>query len=139
MNTQLAPLLVALLGAGGCVSMSVEADLGPRITRDLIAAIVPGQTHRAEVLERLGPPDEYLRSEVAGALGDDEARVAGAVRLGNRAIDMLTWQRDRMRSHGRWWLFYVRVDMIVASDLLMIVFDEHEIVSEVSFREVLGD
>ncbi len=39
----------------------------------------------------------------------------------------------------RWWLFYVRVDMIVASDLLMVVFDEREIVSEVSFREVLGD
>ncbi len=137
MIARLAPLVALLLVGGGCISITAEADLGPRISPAVVEQILPGQADRAEVLERLGPPDEYLRSEVAGALGDDEARVAGAVRLGNRAIDVLTWQRDRMRSHGRWWLFYVHVDMIVASDLLMIVFDENEMVSEVSYREAV--
>jgi hypothetical protein len=131
----LALLLLVLADATACVSMSAEADLGPRISADVLEAIVPGETGRAEVLARLGPPDEYLRSEVAGALDDDALRLTEAVQLGNRALDVLTWQHDRLRMHGRWWLFVLRARTTVRSDLLMIVFDEHEVVSEVSFRE----
>ena len=134
---RVALLLGALLGTSGCISMSADADLGPRISPHVLETLVPGQTARAEVLERLGPPDEYLRSEVAGALGDDERRVSGAVRLGNRAIDVLTWQHDRMRIRGYWWIFGVSARTTVRSDLLMIVFDENEVVSEVSFREAV--
>ena len=135
MIARLTPLVALLLVGSGCISITAEADLGPRISPAVVEQILPGQADRAEVLERLGPPDEYLRSEVAGALGDDVVRVSGAVRLGNRAIDVLTWRYDRMRVRGRWWLFFLGVDTTVRSDLLMIVFDENEMVSEVSYRE----
>lgn len=135
MSSRLAPLAIWLLVGSGCVSITADADLGPRISPAVVEQILPGQASRAEVLQRLGPPDEYLRSEVEGALGDDAVRVSGAVRLGNRAIDVLTWRYDRMRVRGRWWIFFLGVDTTVRSDLLMIVFDENEIVSELSFRE----
>ncbi len=137
MTARVALLLAALLGTSGCISMSADADLGPRISPAVLQTIVPGQTGRAEVLARLGPPDEYLRSEVAAALGDDETRISGAVRLGNRGIDVLTWQHDRLRIRGRWWLFAVSAHTTVRSDLLMIVFDENEVVIELSFREAV--
>ncbi len=137
MNRRLALPLLWLLAGSGCISITADAELGPRISPAVLEQIVPGRADRAQVLERLGPPDEYLRSEVAGALGDDTVRVSGAVRLGNRAIDVLTWRYDRMRVHGRWWLFFLGLDTTVRSDLLMIVFDEDERVREVSFREAV--
>ncbi len=137
MNRRLALPLLWLLAGSGCISITADAELGPRISPAVLEQIVPGRADRAQVLERLGPPDEYLRSEVAGALGDDTVRVSGAVRLGNRAIDVLTWRYDRMRVRGRWWLFFLGLDTTVRSDLLMIVFDEDELVREVSFREAV--
>ncbi len=137
MNRRLALPLLWLLAGSGCISITADAELGPRISPAVLEQIVPGRADRAQVLERLGPPDEYLRSEVAGALGDDAVRVSGAVRLGNRAIDVLTWRYDRMRVRGRWWLFFLGLDTTVRSDLLMIVFDEDELVREVSFREAV--
>lgn len=137
MNRRLALPLLWLLAGSGCISITADAELGPRISPAVLEQIVPGLADRAQVLERLGPPDEYLRSEVAGALGDDTVRVSGAVRLGNRAIDVLTWRYDRMRVRGRWWLFFLGLDTTVRSDLLMIVFDEDELVREVSFREAV--
>ncbi len=137
MNRRLALPLLWLLAGSGCISITADAELGPRISRAVLEQIVPGRADRAQVLERLGPPDEYLRSEVAGALGDDTVRVSGAVRLGNRAIDVLTWRYDRMRVRGRWWLFFLGLDTTIRSDLLMIVFDEDELVREVSFREAV--
>lgn len=137
MNRRLALPLLWLLAGSGCISITADAELGPRISPAVLEQIVPGRADRAQVLERLGPPDEYLRSEVAGALGDDTVRVSGAVRLGNRAIDVLTWRHDRMRVRGRWWLFFLGLDTTVRSDLLMIVFDEDELVREVSFREAV--
>ncbi len=125
---------LAALVLSGCVSISARADFGPRISPHVLDQIVPGETTRAEVLERLGPPAEFLRAEVSDALGDDGMRVSGAVRLGNRALDVLTWQHDRFRSFGRWWIVYLRVDSVARSDLLMIVFDERDLVREVSFR-----
>jgi hypothetical protein len=136
-NRRLALPLLWLLAGSGCISITADAELGPRISPAVLEQIVPGRADRAQVLERLGPPDEYLRSEVAGALGDDTVRVSGAVRLGNRAIDVLTWRYDRMRVRGRWWLFFLGLDTTVRSDLLMIVFDEDELVREVSFREAV--
>lgn len=137
MNRRLALPLLWLLAGSGCISITADAELGPRISPAVLEQIVPGRADRAQVLERLGPPDEYLRSEVAGALGDDTVRVSGAVRLGNRAIDVLTWRYDRMRVRGRWWLFFLGLDTTIRSDLLMIVFDEDELVREVSFREAV--
>ena len=100
----------------------------------MLDRIEPGQTTRQEVLALLGPPEEFLRSEVGSALDDDTVRVSGAIQLGNRALDAFTWQHDRLESRGRWWLLYMWLDTTVESDILMIVFDERDLVSEVGFR-----
>jgi hypothetical protein len=135
MSRLIAPLVAVLLGSSGCVWMAGDAELGPRISPAVLDTIVTGRTKRAEVLARLGPPDEYLRSEVTTALGDDETRVSGAIRLGNRAIDVLTWRHDRLRFRGRWWILALTSTATLRSDVLMIVFDADDVVAEVSFRE----
>ena len=124
-----------LLVLPGCLSMSASATFGPRISSEVLVSIVPGKTSKAEVVARLGPPEEYLRQEVAAGLSDDEARISGAIQLGNRAHDVLTWQHDRFQARGRWWLLYLWIDSEVDSDVLMIVFDEQERVRDISFRE----
>jgi len=135
MSARLAILMAILLAESGCISISADAELGPRISPGALTSIVPGETDRAKVLELLGPPDEYLRSEVASALGDDALRVSGAVRLGNQAIDVLTWRHDRLRVRGHWWIVFATAETTLRSDLLMVVFDQDAIVTEVSFRE----
>ncbi len=118
----------------GCLSISASAAFGPHLSPAVLDLIEPGQTTRKEVLALLGPPEEFLRSEIASALDDDTVRVSGAIQLGNRALDAFTWQHDRLESRGRWWLLYMWLDTTVESDILMIVFDERDLVSEVSFR-----
>ncbi len=127
-------LCAALLALPGCVSISVSAALGPRLSPQLLDLVVPGETTRAQVLEVLGPPEEYLRHEFLDSLGDDATRVSGAVRIGNRAQDVFTWQHDRFDARGRWWLLYLWIDTNVESDILMITFDERDMVREVAFR-----
>ena len=81
---RLAALLPALL-LSGCLYAQASAHFGSVLDPEVIARIVPGRTTKAEVLELLGPPEEYLRSEVIGSLGDETTRITGAVALGNRA------------------------------------------------------
>ena len=126
-----------LLALPGCLSMSASASFGPRISSEVLVGIVPGETSKAEVVAKLGPPEEYLRQEVAAGLSDDEARISGAIQLGNRAHDVLTWQHDWFHARGRWWLLYLWIDSEVDSDVLMIVFDEQERVRDISFRETV--
>ena len=132
-------LCAVLLALCGCFSMSASSALGPRISADVVERIVPGRTTLAEVLADLGPPEEFLRPEVVNALDDEGVRVSGAIRVGNRAHDVLTWQHDRFDSRGRWWLFYLWVDTTVDSDILMVVFDERDRVREVSFRKAVHE
>ena len=127
-------LAAAAATLSGCLSISASAAFGPQLSAAVLDRIEPGQTTRKEVLALLGPPEEFLRSEIASALDDDTVRVSGAIQLGNRALDAFTWQHDRLESRGRWWLLYMWVDTTVESDILMIVFDERDTVSEVSFR-----
>lgn len=127
-------LCAGLLTLCGCLSMSASTSLGPRISPAVVERIQPGRTTLAEVLAELGPPEEFLRPEVVSSLDDENVRVSGAIRVGNRAHDVLTWQHDRFDARGRWWLFYLWTDAVVDSDILMIVFDEHDRVREVSYR-----
>jgi hypothetical protein len=131
-------LLGALVALPGCLSMSASTEFGPRISNNVLAQIQPGETTRAELLTRLGPPSEFLAPEVGTALGDDEARLAGAIRVGNRAHRVLTWQHERLRARGRWWLIYLWTEAVVDSDVLMVVLDENNVVSAVGLRRA-GD
>ena len=77
-----------------------------------------------------------MRSEVLAALGDETARVSGAVALGNRAQDAFTYQRDILSARGSLLVLYNYVRGRIETDLLVIFFDEEDRVREISFRTV---
>ena len=52
------------------------------------------------------------------------------------ALDVLTWQHDRLRARGRFWLFYLWVESEVESRILMISFDAQDRVRDLSLREL---
>ena len=130
---RLAALLPALL-LSGCLYVQASGHFGSVLDPEVIGRIVPGRTTKGEVLELLGPPEEFLRSEVAGSLGDENIRVTGAVALGNRARDAFTYQRDTLSARGSILLLYNRVRSEIVSDLLVVFFDEKDLVREVSVR-----
>ena len=120
--------LIALLGR-------MLASEGEQLEHDLLTA------HRRlddplQVLDLLGPPEEFLRSEVLGSLGDDSSRVSGAVALGNRAQDAFTYQLDTLSAWASMLLFYNHVRGQIETDLLVIFFDQEDRVREVSLRTV---
>ncbi len=132
------PLLALAMLLPGCAYVTASGSFGPVLDPELIAGIEPGRTTKREVLALLGPPEEYLRSEVLEALGDDTTRVRNATALGNRARDAFSWQHDRLRGNATMLLFYNRARAHFESDLLVIFFDDEDRVREVSFRTVEG-
>jgi len=129
-------LCTLALSLSGCLSISATARFGPWFPDETLARIVPGETTRAMVLAELGPPDEFLRTEVVDALNDDEARISRSIQIGNRALDVLTWQHDRLRARGRFWLLYLWLENEVESRILMISFDAQDRVRDLSLREL---
>lgn len=130
--------LCCTLLLSGCLYVSASGSYGPVLDPEIIGSIVPGTTTRREVLEWLGPPEEFLRSEVIESLGDETTRVSGAIALGNRAQDAFTYQHDDFKGSGNVFLFYNRFHARVESDVLVVFFDGQDRVREVSFRTVQG-
>ena len=128
-------LMPALL-LSGCLYISASGSFGSYLDPEVVSRIVPGESTKGQVLELLGPPEEFVRSEVLGSLGDETARVAGAVSLGNRAQDAFTYQRDTLSARGSLLILYNRARARIETDLLVIFFDEEDRVREISFRTV---
>ncbi len=133
-----AALLPALL-LSGCLYVSASGVFGSALDPEVFTKIVPGQTSKRQVLDLLGPPEEFVRSEVLAALGDETARLSGAVALGNRAQDAFTYQRDTLTARGSVWILYNYIRARTESDLLVIFFDREDVVREVSFRKASGE
>ena len=130
-----AGLLPALL-LTSCLYVSASGAFGSYLDPAAVSQIVPGESTKGQVLDLRGPPEEFLRSEVLGSLGDDAARLSGAVALGNRAQDAFTYQLDTLSAWASMLLFYTHVRGQIETDLLVIFFDEEDRVREVSFRTV---
>jgi hypothetical protein len=130
-----AALLPALL-LSGCLYVQASGSFGSYVDPALVSKIVPGETTKGQVLELLGPPEEFVRSEVLRSLGDETARVAGAVSLGNRAQDAFTYQRDTLKARGSLLVLGNLVRAQIETDLLVVFFDDQDRVREVSFRKV---
>lgn len=126
----------AVAWLSGCVYVAASGSFGPELDPAVVATLVPGETTLAEVLERLGPPQEYVRPEVLASLGDETTRVDGAIALGNRARDAFTWQYDDLTGWGTFLVFYNRIQIDAESELLVVFFDENDVVREVSLREL---
>jgi hypothetical protein len=126
--------LLPVLLLSGCLYVSASGAFGSVLDPEVVARIVPGETTKSEVLALLGPPEEYLRSEVLESLGDEHTRVAGAVALGNRAQDAFTYKYDDFSGSGNVFLLYNRFSGRVESDLLVVFFDREDRVREIAFR-----
>lgn len=120
----------------GCIYVAASGSFGPTLDPALVATIVPGKTTMAEVLDRLGPPLEYVRPEILASLGDETTRVDGAIALGNRSRDAFTWQYDELRGWGTFLVLYNRIQIDAESELLVVFFDGNDIVREVSHRQL---
>jgi len=127
-------LLLVALAPCGCFYVRATGVYGPVLDPEVVSTIVPGETTKAGVLELLGPPEEYVRSEVLDAMVDDTTRVAGAVAIGNRALDAFTYKRDVLAGRGAIYLFYNFADVQIESELVVIFFDAEDRVREVSTR-----
>ena len=79
-----AALLPALL-LSGCLYVSASGASGSFLDPAVVSRIVPGESTKGQVLELLGPPEEFVRSEVLGSLGDETARGFPATPLPPRA------------------------------------------------------
>jgi len=130
-----ASLLPTLL-LTSCLYVSASGAFGSYIDPAAVSQIVPGESTKGQVLDLLGPPEEFLRSEVLTSLGDDASRVSGAVALGNRAQDAFTYQLDTLSAWASMLLFYNHVRGRIETDLLVIFFDPGDRVREISFRTV---
>lgn len=128
--------LLALLPA--CLYVGVDTRLGPRLSPEVVARIVPGRTTMGEVLALLGPPNEYKRPELTAALLDDRTRLEGALAAAHRAEDVFTWQADQVDGDGTVLLLLnvFRVDS--RSDLLVVFFDEAGVVVDLAFAQGIG-
>ena len=132
---RVAGLLPTLL-LTSCLYVSVSGAFGSYIDPAAVSEIVPGESTKGQVLDLLGPPEEFLRSEVLTSLGDDASRVSGAVALGNRAQDAFTYQLDTLSAWASMLLFYNHVRGQIETDLMVIFFDQENRVREISFRTV---
>jgi hypothetical protein len=127
-------LLMLLVLLPGCLFVGGRARVGAPVSAAAAAAIVPGQTTKGELLALLGPPTEFKRPELDSALLDDELRLSGALATARRAENALTWQHDRVAAAGTVLLLFNRVSARTSTDLLVVFFDEHDVVSAVAFR-----
>ena len=124
MTPRLALLLLLLLAAPGCLYIGARGRVGPRLDPALAARIEPGVTTRTEVLELLGPPDEFLTAEETALLLDDAARLSEALDVARRAERAFTWQIDHFELDGTFLLLYTYFDIETEPELLVIWFDD---------------
>ena len=140
MRTSVLRLLACIgLALPSCLYVGGSGGFGATIDPAKVAAIKPGKTTKAEVLQLLGPPSEFKRPEANEALVDDTVRLSGAVALGNRAHDVFTYQFDQIGVDGTWLVLFLYAKGKVDSDLLVIFFDAQDVVKDLSFREVTRD
>ena len=131
---RLVACVLALVLGPSCLYTGGHGSLGPALSDEAVARIVPGVSTKAEVLTLLGPPNEYKRPELEAVMRDDSSRLASALAVARRQQDVFTWQRDEVRFSGFWLLFYNRLAAETDSDLLVVFFDQHDVVRDVALR-----
>ena len=131
--------LIALVTAlPGCLYVGGKAAIGPRWNKAVPRQIVPGRSTKADVLALLGPPNEYTRPELVAALADDRARLSGALAMANRSHRVFTWQYDEVELDGTVLLLFNAFGAEAVTDLLVVFFDEYDVVTDVAVRSTTG-
>ena len=132
MKTVLIGVLMASLS--GCIVFDDRA--GEPVTAVDAAAILPGQTTREEVLQRLGPPTGYYTMDLEAVV----TRAGDPLQAGwapTRADDdVFAYQQVNITGNIAFFpILFTRVRSSVLTRTLVVFFDEAGVVKYVSFRE----
>ncbi len=134
-SSALVPLcLLVALTCPGCLYVTAKGAFGADLDPAAIDKILPGKSTKGDVLRLLGPPEEYVRSEVLSSMLDEESRIVGAIHLGNRAHDAFTYQFDRVQASGTFLLLFGTFVGVAESDIVLVLFDDSDVVQEISVR-----
>jgi hypothetical protein len=125
-------LLLLLLCATGCVIGRYEEGLP--VAADKVPLIVPGQTTKAEILDWFGAPSGLADAQLLESFLVDRELAPGPV-VDLPFADVLVFRLTRGQLEGVVLILFNMVDFRVASDTLVVFFDEHDKVSEYGFRK----
>ncbi len=125
--------LAVLVWLPGCLVLGGSTAGPPVPDEQALASIVPGRTTRAELVQRLGPPDEYRDASFAAAVMHDDSQ-AQRVLEEHAVFDRraATWTREH-RSDRIWllWPLYSNRQTDIRTDRLVVLFDTAGVVSAI--------
>lgn len=116
-------LVAALAVAPGCVIGRYSE--GQTIPADQIPRIVPGTTTKAEILEWFGAPQSYADATFLEDFMSERELVPGPV-VDLPFADVLVYRFTEGELRGLVMILYNHIRLDVASDTLVIYFDEQD-------------
>jgi len=125
-------LLLSLCCAAGCVIGRYEEGLP--VAAEKVPQIVPGHTTKAEILDWFGAPSGLADAQLLESFLVDRELVPGPV-VDLPFADVLVFRLTRGQLEGIVLIVFNKVDFHVASDTLIVFFDEHDRVSHYGFRK----
>lgn len=128
--------LLALACAGwlGAGCFSIEVVAGNRVPKEHIPQIQPGQTTKAEILDWFGAPEDYTDPSGLRRVLDDGVVLPEDV-LSLPYADVLVFETTRGRVKGVLLILFNWFDVKVASDRLVVFFDDEDRVLYYGYRE----
>lgn len=126
----LALVCAAWLGTG-CFSIEVVA--GNQVPAERIPQIQPGQTTKAEVLDWFGAPEDYTDPSGLRRVLDDGVMLPEDV-LSLPYADVLVFETTRGRVKGVLMILFNWFEVKVASDRLVVFFDDQDRVLYYGYR-----
>jgi hypothetical protein len=121
---------VAWFGAG-CFSIQVVS--GNQVPGERVAQIQPGATTKAEILEWFGAPEDYTDPSGLRRVLDDGVVLPEDV-LSLPYADVLVFETTRGRVKGVLTILFNWFDVKVASDRLVVFFDDQDRVLYYGYR-----
>jgi hypothetical protein len=118
--------------AAGCFSIRVVS--GNQVPVERISQLRPGETTKAQVLEWFGAPEDYTDPSGLRRVLDDGVVLPEDV-LALPYADVLVFETTRGRVKGVFTIFFNWFDVKVASDRLVVFFDDDDRVLYYGYRE----
>jgi hypothetical protein len=106
---------------------------GNQVPADRVAQIQPGQTTKAEILDWFGAPEDYTDPSGLRRVFDDGVVLAEDV-LSLPYADVLVFESTHGRVKGLLLILFNWIDVKVASDRLVLFFDDEDRVLYYGYR-----
>jgi hypothetical protein len=127
----LTALGLAVTGATGCVVARYSE--GANVREERIGEIQPGVTTRAEVLEWFGAPQGFTEPGMVRELMENAGLTPSEV-VSVPFADVLVFESTKGRIRAMLLLLFNRIELRVASDRLVVFFDEQDRVLYYGYR-----